>query len=200
MTGAAAHYRAGMVRPDQPDDPAAAGSTGAAAEPAPDPEDDPTGDAPAWAGAPGYHAQDTPPDDTADDDPADDDPGTVADRPGYQRVPDGMAAHAPMPGAPPYPAQVAPTAGPGPRLDAIPFSRALAAAAIWLTVNLLINIVFYGSPGSLVGVAMLLGFTLVLGLGLWFLLRERTPAFWQVVLIAAPLYWILRIVLFPWLI
>jgi hypothetical protein len=66
-----------------------------------------------------------------------------------------------------------------------------------LVVNLLLNLVLTGSAGSLAGVAALVGFTLVVGLVLWLVLRRRTLLFWQLVLVAAPLYWIVRLLVFP---
>jgi hypothetical protein len=178
-----------MARPDPPGD-----------GPSPD---DATDDAapgrPAWAGATGYHPAEDAAEDPVEDSAQVEDP--PAARPGYLQVPEGMAPHAPMPGAPPYPALPPPeiTAGrpPGPPSDPTPFPRALAAAAVWLAVNLLLNLVLTGSAGSLAGVATLVGFTLVVGLVLWLVLRRRTLLLWQLVLIAAPVYWIVRLLVFP---
>lgn len=144
---------------------------------------------PSWAGAAGYHP-DQPGEDTGVE-------GETTGRPGYQRVSDGMAAHAPMPGAPPYPATPQPAVSPRGPSDPTPFPRALAAAAVWLVVNLLIALALYGSVGSIIGLATLVAFTLLVGLGLWLLLRHRSLPFWQLVLIAAPIYWIVRLVVFP---
>jgi hypothetical protein len=147
---------------------------------------------PSFAGAAGYHPE-TPDQDRSAD--------VTPERPGYLQVPEGMAPHAPMPGAPPYPAlpppEIVPGRPPGPPSDPTPFPRALAAAAVWLAVNLLLNLLLTGSAGSLAGVATLVGFTLVVGLVLWLVLRRRTLLFWQLVLVAAPLYWIVRLVVFP---
>ena len=152
------------------------------------PDEEP-GQHPSWAGAAGFHPADEP--GQADAEPP-------AERPGYQHVPEGMAPHAPMPGAPPYPAL------PPPELslartatDPTSYPRALAAAAVWLVVNLLLNLVVTGSAGSLAGVAALVGLTLVVGLVLWLLLRKRTLLLWQLVLLAAPVYWIVRLLVFP---
>ncbi len=68
---------------------------------------------------------------------------------------------------------------------------------MWLVVNLLLNLVLTGSAGSLAGVATLVGFTLVVGLALWLVLRRRTLLLWQIVLVAAPVYWIVRLLVFP---
>jgi hypothetical protein len=170
-----------MARPEQPAD-----------GPAPDDETgEPVPERPSWAGAPGHHPADEPA--QAADPPA--------ARPGYLQVPEGMAPHAPLPGAPPYPApppaEISPGRASGATTDPTPFPRALAAAAVWLVVNLLLNLVLTGAAGSLVGVATLVGLTLVIGLVLWLVLRRRTLLFWQLVLIAAPVYWIVRLVLFP---
>jgi hypothetical protein len=162
-----------MVRPDRPD------------EPPPDAE----GPHPSWAGAAGYHPAD-------DIEPAAADPtGAEPERLGYQQVSEGMAAHAPLPGAPPYPALPPPELSPG-RSTAEPTSslQALAAAAVWLAVDLLLNLVLAGSAGVLAGAAAC---TLGVGLVLWLVLRKRALPFWQLVLVAAPLYWIVRLVLFP---
>ena len=170
-----------MARPDLPDDgPSADAAT-----------DDDAGGRPAWAGATGYQ----PAEDAADDSAQAADP--PAARPGYLQVPPGMAPHAPMPGAPPYPALPPPEIVPGPSSDPTPFPRALTAAAVWLVVNLLLNLVLTGSAGSLAGVATLVGFTLVVGLALWLVLRRRTLLLWQLVLVAAPVYWIVRLLVFP---
>ncbi len=174
-----------MARPDLPDD-------GPSAD---DATDDAAAGRPAWAGATGYHPAGEPVQDSAQ---AEDPP---AARPGYLQVPEGMAPHAPMPGAPPYPAlpppEIAPGRPQGPPTDPTPFPRALTAAAVWLVVNLLLNLVLTGSAGSLAGVATLAGFTLVVGLALWLVLRRRTLLLWQLVLVAAPVYWIARLVVFP---
>lgn len=164
----------------------------------PDPaaEDPSAGEPPTWAGAPGFRPE-------LDADDRDEAPdarpaaGTAAPRRGYQEAPDTVGPHAPMPGSPPYPAPaaVAPTA---PRtLDETPFPKALGAAAVWLVVTLLLALVLYGSVGSFAGVGVLVGFTLVVGLVTWFIARRRPLVFWQLALIAAPIYWIARIVLFP---
>ncbi len=153
--------------------------------------DDQEPERPSFAGAAGYHPEDPEQDTSAGDTPA---------RPGYQRVPEGMAAHAPMPGSPPYPATPRPTVSPSsPRTSSDPtsFPRALAAAAVWFAVNLLVTLVFYGSVGTVIGLATLVGYTLLVGLGLWLLLRHRPMPFWQIVLIAAPIYWIVRLLVFP---
>jgi hypothetical protein len=146
---------------------------------------------PSFAGAAGYHPE-TPGQDTGADD--------TPERPGYQRVPEGMGAHAPMPGSPPYPATPHPAVSPtSPRTPSDPTTlpRALAAAAVWFAVNVLVTLVLYGPVGTITGLATLVAYTLLVGLGLWLLLRHRGLPFWQLVLIAAPLYWIVRLVAFP---
>jgi hypothetical protein len=66
-----------------------------------------------------------------------------------------------------------------------------------LAVDLLVTVVRFGSVGTVAGLAVLVGFTLLVGFGLWLLLRRRALPFWQLVLIAAPLYWIVRLLALP---
>jgi len=100
-----------------------------------------------------------------------------------------------MPGAPPYPERepapaVAPARPPG-------RSRALlapAAAAAWAVLDVLLTTALTG-PGGLarVGVGLLVGALLTALLGGW-LARGRSWSLPVLLLVVAPLYWVLRAV------
>ncbi|SHK84302.1 hypothetical protein SAMN05443637_11323 [Pseudonocardia thermophila] len=130
-------------------------------------------DPPSWAGAPGYHPADEP---APEPDPA-------PPRPGYQRVPEGLAPHAPMPGAPPYPAAPPPDLAPGPRPGA-GFPKMLAATAVWWVAGLVLSLALARSPAE---VAVFTGLAITAAVALWLALRRRAARFWQLVLGAAPL-------------
>ena len=124
-------------------------------------------------------------------------PPPWAGAPGYVPPPE-LPPHAPMPGAPPYPAATAhppaPVGRPAPRTR---FPTALAAAAVWAAVLLVLAVVVGGplpdarSAGPLVGSA--LATTLVTAAVVWAVARRRARPFWLLVLVAAPVFWILRV-------
>jgi hypothetical protein len=114
--------------------------------------------------------------------------------PGYAPHPE-LPAHAPMPGAPPYPErEPTPAVAPGrPR----PRSRALlapAAAAAWAVLDVLLTMALTGTAGlARVGVGLLVGALLTALLGGW-LARGRSWPLPVLLLVVAPLYWVLRAV------
>ena len=132
--------------------------------------------------------------------PGDDRPASWMGAPGFTPGPDHFPPHAPMPGAPPYPA--APEPGPPP-VGRPPtrtrFSAALGAAAVWALVNLVLVLVVTGPPGSAGSLGQFLGglivATLLAALALWGISRRRGWSFWLLVLVAAPLFWVLRALL-----
>jgi hypothetical protein len=113
---------------------------------------------------------------------------------------DDLPPHAPMPGAPPYPE--APEHGPPPvgrPARRTRFMAALGAAAVWAAVNLVLVLVVAGAPDGAAVLGGLLGAllvpTLLAALVVWAIARRRAWTFWLLVLMAAPLYWVLRAVL-----
>jgi len=126
-------------------------------------------------------------------------PPPWAGGPGYVPPPE-LPPHAPMPGAPPYPAATAhppaPVGRPAPRTR---FRAALAASAVWGAVLLVLVPVVDGplpdarSPGLLVGSASSTG--LITAVVVWAAGRRRTWPFWLLVLVAAPVFWVLRALL-----
>ena len=104
-----------------------------------------------------------------------------------------------MPGAPPYPAAPEPVPPPvGRAARRTRFVTALAATAVWAVVNVVLVVAVAGAPpgpaavGQLVG-AMILP-TLLAALVGWAIARRRAWAFWLLVLLAAPFFWVLRAV------
>lgn len=119
--------------------------------------------------------------------------------PGYTPYQDDLPPHAPMPGAPPYPASEEhpppPVGRPRARTG---FWTALGAAAIWAAVNLVLVLVVTGAPAAGSDVARFLGAllvpVLVAALAVWLIARRRGWPFWMLVLTAAPIFWVLRAV------
>ncbi|GAA5138383.1 hypothetical protein GCM10023320_72680 [Pseudonocardia adelaidensis] len=102
-----------------------------------------------------------------------------------------------MPGAPPYPE--APEHGPPPvgkRPRRTRFGTALGAAAVWAAANLVLVLAVAGAPpgaaalGEFVGALVLP--TLLAAVLVWSIARRRAWAFWLLVLVAAPLFWVFR--------
>jgi hypothetical protein len=131
------------------------------------PHDPRDGSPPPWAGAPGF-------------------------TPGVEGVP-----HAPLPGAPPYPESpehAPPPVGQPPRRTR--FLAVLGAAAVWAVVNLVLVFAVAGSPpgpaalGEVVGALVVP--TLLAALVVWMVARRRAWGFWLLLLVAAPLFWVLR--------
>jgi hypothetical protein len=113
---------------------------------------------------------------------------------------DDLPPHAPMPGAPPYPET--PEHGPPPvgrPARRTRFVTALGAASIWAAVNLVLVIAVVGAPPSAGALGRFVGAlvapTLLAALVVWAIARRRPWAFWLLVLVSAPLFWVLRAVL-----
>ncbi|WP_147254101.1 hypothetical protein [Pseudonocardia hierapolitana] len=131
--------------------------------------------------------------------PDDGRPPSWAGAPGFTPGVDGLPPHAPMPGAPPYPA--APEHAPPPvgrRARRTRFVTALGATAFWAVVNVVLVVAVVGVPpgpaafGQFVGVLILP--TLLAALAVWAIARRRAWPFWLLVLLAAPFFWVLRAV------
>lgn len=125
-------------------------------------------------------------------------PPSWAGAPGYD-PPRDLPPHAPMPGAPPYPPGSA--HGPAPVGRSAPrtrFRTALAASAVWAVVLVLLVPVVGGPPpdaraaGALVGSALVTA--LVTAVVTWLVARRRVWSFALLVLVAAPVFWLLRAV------
>ncbi|WP_214369056.1 hypothetical protein [Pseudonocardia sp. H11422] len=143
----------------------------------------------------------TPPDSPAPAGPAtrpDDEPRfSWQGAPGYTPLPDTLAPHAPLPGAPPYPAQPEhPPAPVGQAPARTGYGRALGATAVWALVNLALVLLVAGPPPSADSAGVFAGRlvlpTLVGALLTWLIARRRRWPFWLLVLVAAPLFWVLR--------
>jgi hypothetical protein len=120
--------------------------------------------------------------------------------PGYTPYSDDLPPHAPMPGAPPYPATPEPAPAPVGRPRArTRFRAALGATAVWALVNLVLVLAVVGAPGSTADLWRFLGglsvSTLLAALAVWAVVRRRGWPFWLLVVVAAPLFWVLRAVL-----
>ena len=129
--------------------------------------------------------------------PGDGRPPPWAGAPGFTPGVDGLPPHAPMPGAPPYPET--PEHDP-PRVGRrTRFVTALGAAAVWAVLNFVLVAAVAGPPpgagalGEFVGALIVP--TLLAALVVWAIARRRAWAFWLLVLLAAPLFWVLRAVL-----
>jgi hypothetical protein len=102
-----------------------------------------------------------------------------------------------MPGAPPYPEPPEsdpPPVGKPPRRTR--FATALGAAAVWAAVNLVLVLAVAGAPPGLAALGEFVGAlvlpTLLAAVLVWVIARRRAWAFWLLVLVAAPLFWVLR--------
>jgi hypothetical protein len=124
-------------------------------------------------------------------------PPSWAGAPGFTPGVDGLPPHTPMPGAPPYPET--PEHGPPPvgrPAARTRFVTALGAAAVWAVVHVLLVLAVAGPPpsdralGRLIGV--MVGPTLLAAVAVWAIARRRARAFWVLVLMAAPFFWVLR--------
>lgn len=115
--------------------------------------------------------------------------------PGYVPHPDQLPPHAPMPGAPPYPAREEP-APVERQAGRTAYPLALVAALVWAAVDIVLVLIVAGLPPS----AQLAGRTVgavsvtvvIAGTGTWLVARKHPWAFWVLVLVAAPFYWVLR--------
>jgi hypothetical protein len=127
-------------------------------------------------------------------------PPSWAGAPGYSSYSDDLPPHAPMPGAPPYPAAPEPEPAPVGRPPArTRFRTALGATALWAAVNVVLVLLVSGPPDDAQALGRLTGALLVAtlpaALVLWLVARRRAWSFWLLVAAAAPLYWVLRAVL-----
>jgi hypothetical protein len=126
--------------------------------------------------------------------PEDGRPPSWAGAPGFTPGVDGLPPHAPMPGAPPYPETPSspPVGRPRRRTR---FGTALGAAAVWAVVHVVLVLVVAGPPpgpaalGRLTGATVLP--TLLAAVVVWAVARRRAWAFWLLVLLAAPFFWVL---------
>lgn len=113
--------------------------------------------------------------------------------PGYQPYQE-LPPHAPMPGAPPYPAGTAPGPAPvdaaGPRTN---YWKALGATAIGAALHLVLLFVLAGPPASPEAFGAVIGGTMLLpvafgSLVLWLIARKRVWPFWRLALVGVLLY------------
>jgi hypothetical protein len=128
--------------------------------------------------------------------PGDGHPPPWAGAPGFTPGVDGLSPHAPMPGAPPYPQTPDHTPPPvGRPRRRTGFARALGAAAVWDVAYVVLVLAVAGPPpsdralGRLIGVMVLP--TLLAAVAVWGIARRRAWAFWLLVLLAAPFFWVL---------
>lgn len=123
-------------------------------------------------------------------------PPSWAGAPGFTPGVDDLPPHAPMPGAPPYPA--APEHDPPPvgrPARRTRFGTALGSAAVWAVVNVVLVVAVTGVPAAIGRfVVALVVPTLAAALAVWAVARRRAWAFWLLVLLAAPAFWVLRAV------
>ncbi|MDN5748785.1 MAG: hypothetical protein L0H64_09785, partial [Pseudonocardia sp.] len=110
-----------------------------------------------------------------------------------------LPPHAPMPGAPPYPApEELPSPPVGGRAGRSTYPLALVAALVWAAVNVVGLLVVSGLPPSADAVGATVGevlvTTMLAGTGTWLVARRHPWAFWVLVLVAAPFYWVLRLI------
>lgn len=116
--------------------------------------------------------------------------------PGYLPGTDDLPPHSPMPGAPPYPPAAEPAPPPVGRRPRTRFRAALGATAVWAAVNLVLVLLVVGPPGSARALGALAGALLVTtalaALVVWWVARRRGWSFWILVLVAAPVFWVLR--------
>jgi hypothetical protein len=119
--------------------------------------------------------------------------------PGFTPYQDTEMPHAPMPGAPPYPPDLEPpppqirpetTTGPGTGLG-----RALLAAGLWAMIGLALVLVVDGVPavGDLgrFGTALVVP-TVLTAVVVRIVGSARAWSFWMLLLVAAPIFWVLR--------
>jgi hypothetical protein len=119
--------------------------------------------------------------------------------PGYQPYQE-LPPHAPMPGAPPYPAGIDHGAPPvGAVRPRTSYWRALGATAIGAAVNLVLIVLLNDVPWSarLAGAAvgMLVIPTALGSLALWLIARRRAWAFWLLAVLGVAIYFVIRLVL-----
>jgi hypothetical protein len=103
-----------------------------------------------------------------------------------------------MPGAPPYPQTPEhpppPVGAPRGRTR---FVRALAAVAVWDVVYVILVLAVAGPPPSDRALGRLIGVmavpTLLAVVAVWAIARRRAWAFWRLVLLAAPFFWLLHL-------
>lgn len=124
-----------------------------------------------------------------------------------------LPPHAPMPGAPPYPDELHRDDSysddpygddPEPEPEQPPLRHpgywtAVAATAVWAVVAFVLQLVISGPAPSLRAFGILVGslavHTLMGAVVVWLFTRRSHWPFWQLVVLAMPVFWILRIVL-----
>ncbi|MGD9986100.1 hypothetical protein [Pseudonocardia sp.] len=122
-----------------------------------------------------------------------------AGAPGFAPVdPDRLTPHAPMPGAPPYPAaEELPPPSIGATATGTPLRRTMPAAVGWGVVNVVLVLAVSGPPpSSSAGWAlggMIVASVLVAGVLTWVVARRRAWPFWVVILVTGLLFWIVRV-------
>ncbi len=112
-----------------------------------------------------------------------------------------LTPHAPMPGAPPYPANIdhppPPVNEPAARTGFLP---TLGAAVVWALVDLVLVLVVLGLPTGATALRLAAGLVLtalVTAAGVWAFARRRAWSFGLLLLATAPVFWILRAVMTP---
>ncbi|MBN9107851.1 MAG: hypothetical protein J0I34_03620 [Pseudonocardia sp.] len=134
-----------------------------------------------------------------DGDGRDDRFGWEGGAPGYTPVdPDRLTPHAPMPGAPPYPAaEELPPPPVGDTATGTRLRTPMLAAALWGVVDTVLVLAVSGPPpSSAAGWAlggMIVAAVLVAGLLTWVVGRRRAWPFWVVLLVTGLLFWIVRV-------
>ncbi|MCO1655961.1 hypothetical protein [Pseudonocardia humida] len=130
-------------------------------------------------------------------------PGPDEERPSWMGAPgyqphQELPPHAPMPGAPPYPAGIepdpAPVGRPGPRTS---YPLALGATSIGAALQLVILLALAGPPPSSAAFGAVVGSTVVptaLGsLVLWLIARKRAWPFWLLAIVGVVIYFAIRL-------
>lgn len=112
----------------------------------------------------------------------------------YQELP----AHAPMPGAPPYPANIDHPPPPVAQQTGTGYPRTLGATAVWAGINLTLVLVVSGPApsarafGGLVGVLFITA--ALAALVVWAIMRKRAVSFLVLVAVALPFFVLFRLV------
>lgn len=124
----------------------------------------------------------------------DDRPPSWMGAPGYTPYSDELPPHTPMPGAPPYPdSPEQPPPPVGERPPRTSFVPALAAAGVWAAVNVVLVLLVPGAARGVGGfVGGLVVSTVLTAVAVWLAARRRRWSFWLLVLVAAPVFWVLR--------
>ena len=128
-------------------------------------------------------------------DDVEDPPPSWAGAPGYSPHRE-LPPHAPMPGAPPYPANIY---HPPPEVTEAPartgFLPVLGAILVWVVVDVLLVLLVMGLPTGSTAARLTAGLAataLVTAVGVWLPVRHRAWGFGLLLLVTAPVFWILR--------